>query len=223
MGQARVRLWAATRPSLDQSYKWNSVCTGEGQRDCYRRQRPGDVCVQDLTSEYAMDAVGRSHQKLTKLRHQPGIEALTAFCRHYKPSSGPWRAAFHFGPRAATTTITCGAVLVDHVVLNDVHQTMFDPGKSDYASRSHGVVAQTACDVVANLLHGRHCGVGSGRCRCGSAVQGASRPPRSVKPLPVPRRKVSPSEAIREVAEDRRCGANLLANHRKPRLRTIQI
>jgi hypothetical protein len=44
-----------------------------------------------------------------------------------------------------------------------------------------------------------------------------------VKPLPVPRRKLSPSEAIREVAEDRWCRANLLADHRKPRFRTIQI
>jgi hypothetical protein len=65
--------------------------------------------------------------------------------------------AFHFGPRAATTTITCGAVLVDHVVLNDVHQTMFDPGKSDYPLAAMGVVAQTACDVVANL--NLHCGL----------------------------------------------------------------
>ena len=39
----------------------------------------------------------------------------------------------------------------------------------------------------------------------------------------MPRRKVSPSEAIREVAEDRRCQANLLVDHRKPRFRTIQV
>jgi hypothetical protein len=70
---------------------------------------------------------------------------------------GPVARAFHFGPRAATTTITCGAVLVDHVVLNDVHQTMFDLGKSDYPLAAMGVVAHTACDVVANL--NLHCGL----------------------------------------------------------------
>jgi hypothetical protein len=43
-----------------------------------------------------------------------------------------------------------------------------------------------------------------------------------VKPLPV-QRNVGPSEAIREVAEDRRCRGNLLVDHRNPRFRTIQI
>src|SRR5262245_3566966 len=43
---------------------------------------------------------------------------------------------------------------VDHVVIDDVHETMLDPGKSDYPLAPVGVVAQTACDVVANLnLH----------------------------------------------------------------------
>jgi hypothetical protein len=34
---------------------------------------------------------------------------------------------------------------------------MFDPGKSDYPLAAMGVVAQTACDVVANL--NLHCGL----------------------------------------------------------------
>ena len=43
---------------------------------------------------------------------------------------------------------------IDHVVIDDVHETMLDPGKSDYPLAPVGVVAQTACDVVANLnLH----------------------------------------------------------------------
>jgi hypothetical protein len=45
---------------------------------------------------------------------------------------------------------------VDHVVLYDVHETMLDPGKSDHPLAAMGVVAQTPCDVVANLnLHCR--------------------------------------------------------------------
>jgi hypothetical protein len=43
---------------------------------------------------------------------------------------------------------------VDHVVMDDVHETMFDPGKSDHPLVPVGVVAQTPCDVIANLsLH----------------------------------------------------------------------
>jgi hypothetical protein len=45
---------------------------------------------------------------------------------------------------------------VDHVVLDDIHETMLDPGKSDYPLAAMGIVAQTPCDVVANLnLHFR--------------------------------------------------------------------
>ena len=43
---------------------------------------------------------------------------------------------------------------VDHVVLDDVHETMLDPCKSDHPLAAVGVVAQTPCDVAANLdLH----------------------------------------------------------------------
>jgi hypothetical protein len=43
---------------------------------------------------------------------------------------------------------------VDHVVMDDVHEPMFDPGKSNDPLVAAGVVAQTACDVIANLnLH----------------------------------------------------------------------
>src|SRR5262245_47333441 len=40
---------------------------------------------------------------------------------------------------------------VDHVVMDDVHETMFDPGKRDHPLVATGVVAQTPCDVIANL------------------------------------------------------------------------
>jgi hypothetical protein len=43
---------------------------------------------------------------------------------------------------------------VDHVALDGVHETMLDPAKSDHPLAAVGVVAQTPCDVVANLnLH----------------------------------------------------------------------
>src|SRR5262245_50746074 len=40
---------------------------------------------------------------------------------------------------------------IDHALTDDVHETMFDPGKSDHPLVAAGVVAQTACDVIANL------------------------------------------------------------------------
>jgi hypothetical protein len=44
---------------------------------------------------------------------------------------------------------------VDYVVLDDVRETMLDPTKSDYPLPTVGVVAQTPCDMAANLnLHG---------------------------------------------------------------------
>jgi hypothetical protein len=43
---------------------------------------------------------------------------------------------------------------VDYVVLDGVHETILDPGKSDHSLAAVGVVAQTPCDVAANLcLH----------------------------------------------------------------------
>jgi hypothetical protein len=45
---------------------------------------------------------------------------------------------------------------VDYVVLDDVRETMLDPAKSDHPLATVGVVAQTPCDVAANLnLHSR--------------------------------------------------------------------
>ena len=38
---------------------------------------------------------------------------------------------------------------VDHIVLDDIHEAMLDPGKRDYPLAPVGVVAHTACDVVA--------------------------------------------------------------------------
>jgi hypothetical protein len=45
---------------------------------------------------------------------------------------------------------------VDYVVLDDVRETMLDPAKGDHPLATVGVVAQTPCDVAANLnLHSR--------------------------------------------------------------------
>src|SRR5262249_61836693 len=40
---------------------------------------------------------------------------------------------------------------IDHVVMDDVHETMFDPGNSDDPLVAMGIVAQTPCDMIANL------------------------------------------------------------------------
>ena len=40
---------------------------------------------------------------------------------------------------------------IDHVVMDDVHETMLDPGKGDHPLVAVGIVAQTPCDVIANL------------------------------------------------------------------------
>src|SRR5262245_2945162 len=43
---------------------------------------------------------------------------------------------------------------IDHVVMDDVHQTMLDPGKGDHPLVAVGIVAQAPCDVITNLnLH----------------------------------------------------------------------
>ena len=45
---------------------------------------------------------------------------------------------------------------IDYVVLNDIHETMLDPGESDHPLAAVGVVAQTPRDVAANIyLHTR--------------------------------------------------------------------
>jgi hypothetical protein len=46
---------------------------------------------------------------------------------------------------------------IDHILVNGVRETMLYPGKSDHSLAAMGVVAQTACDVVANL--NLHCGL----------------------------------------------------------------
>jgi hypothetical protein len=40
---------------------------------------------------------------------------------------------------------------VDNVVMNDVHEAMLDAGKGNYPLVAVGVVAQTPCDVIADL------------------------------------------------------------------------
>ena len=92
---------------------------------------------------------------------------------------------------------------IDHVVLDDVHETMLDPGKSDHPLAAVGVVAQTPCDVAANLdLHTGLAGVDIAVAAQLKAHHVLHDP---VKPLTVPRHKIGQSEAIREVAEGGQC------------------
>jgi hypothetical protein len=89
---------------------------------------------------------------------------------------------------------------VDHVVLDDVCETMLDPTKSDHPLPTVGVVAQTPCDVAANLnLH-------SGLAEVDIAVVAQLKAHHvlhdPVKPLRIADKKVRRSEAIREVGEE---------------------
>ena len=89
---------------------------------------------------------------------------------------------------------------VDYVVLHDVHETMLDPGKSDHSLAAVGVVAQTPCDVAANLcLH-----TGLTKVDIAVAVQLKAHHVLHdpMKPLRIADQKVRRSEAIREVGED---------------------
>ena len=72
---------------------------------------------------------------------------------------------------------------VDHVVMDDVHEPMFDPGKSNDPLVAARVVAQTACDVIANLnLH-----TGSAEVDIAAVMQFKAHHvlPDPVKPLPI--------------------------------------
>jgi hypothetical protein len=89
---------------------------------------------------------------------------------------------------------------VDHVVLDDVCETMLDPTKSDHPLPAVGEIAQTPCDVAANLnLH-------SGLAEVDIAVVAQLKAHHvlhdPVKPLRIADKKVRRSEAIREVGED---------------------
>jgi hypothetical protein len=89
---------------------------------------------------------------------------------------------------------------VDHVVMNDVHETILDPGKSDHALAAMGVVAQTSCDVVANLnLHCRLAEInvaGVMQFKAHHVLRHAH------EPLPHRNEKLRRLEAVLEVAED---------------------
>jgi hypothetical protein len=89
---------------------------------------------------------------------------------------------------------------IDYVVLHDIPETMPDPGESDHPLAAVGVVAQTPCDVAANLnLH-------SGLAEVDVAVVAQLKAHHvlhdPVKPLRMADKKVRRSEAIREVGED---------------------
>jgi hypothetical protein len=88
---------------------------------------------------------------------------------------------------------------IDHVVMDDVHETMFDSGKSDHPLVAAGVVAQTPCDVIANLnLH-----TGLAEVDIAAVMQFKAH---HVLPDPVktaPYRIDMPIRSEREVAKDR--------------------
>ena len=88
---------------------------------------------------------------------------------------------------------------VDYVVLDDVCETMLDPTKSDHPLPAVGEIAQTPCDVAANLnLH-------SGLAEVDIAVVAQLKAHHvlhdPVKPLRIADKKVRRSEAIREVGD----------------------
>ena len=89
---------------------------------------------------------------------------------------------------------------VDYVVLDDVHETILDPGKSDHSLAAVGVVAQTPCDVAANLyLHTRLAEVD---IAVAAQLKAHHVLHYSMKPLRIADQKVRRSTAIREVGED---------------------
>jgi hypothetical protein len=73
--------------------------------------------------------------------------------------------------------------------VDDIHETMLDPGESDHSLAALGVVAQTACDVVANL--NLHCGLAEVDVAAVAQFKAHHVLHDPVKPLPVPRHNVS--------------------------------
>jgi hypothetical protein len=71
---------------------------------------------------------------------------------------------------------------IDHVIMDDVHETMFDPGKSDHPLVAVGVVAQTPCDVIANL--NLHTGLAEVDSAAVMQFKAHTSPHGPVKPLP---------------------------------------
>ena len=111
--------------------------------------------------------------------HEPTSKACELTCSPIRVREAPtWQARastlyrLSRGPYAAaeTTLLACLPTLVedlldivgrsydgiDYVVVHDIHETMLDPGESDYPLAAVGVVAQTPSDVAANFyLHTR--------------------------------------------------------------------
>src|SRR2546430_2862294 len=89
---------------------------------------------------------------------------------------------------------------VDDVVLDGVHETMLDPCKSDHPLAAVGVVAQTPCDVAANLnFHSRLAEINIAVVAQLKAHHVLHDP---VKPLRMADKKVLLSEAMREGGQD---------------------
>jgi len=88
---------------------------------------------------------------------------------------------------------------VDHIVLDDIHETMLDPGEGDHPLAAVGVVAQAACDMAADL--NLHTGLAEVDIAVAMQLKAHHVLHDSVKSLLVANRKVRRAEAIREVGE----------------------
>ena len=102
---------------------------------------------------------------------------------------------------------------IDYVVLHDVHETMLDPGKRDHPLAAVGEVAQTPCDVAANLLH-----TGLAEIDIAVAAELKAHPVlhNPMRPLRIADQKVRPSKPIREVEENWQMSAAGFRNNSGP-------
>jgi hypothetical protein len=103
---------------------------------------------------------------------------------------------------------------IDYVVLHDVHETMLDPGKSDHALAAVGVVAQTPCDVAANLY--LHTGLAEIDIAVAAELKAHHVLHNPMRPLRIADQKVRPSKPIREVEEDWQMSAAGFQNNSDP-------
>lgn len=94
---------------------------------------------------------------------------------------------------------------VDHVVMDDVPETMLDPGKSDPPVVAVGVVAEIPCDVIANLNLHR----GLAEVEIAAVMQFKSHHFLH-DPVKAPYRIDMPIRGEREVAKDRQCWAKFV-------------
>jgi hypothetical protein len=70
---------------------------------------------------------------------------------------------------------------VDHVVMDDVRETMLNPSKSDHPLVAVGIVAQAPCNVIANL----DLPIRLAKVDIAAVMQFKPHPSSPVKPLPI--------------------------------------